>query len=205
MPKAERDLSPKEFGRLIRRLRKARGLGLREVARQMRLSPGFYGHAELGERDLRKPEYVDTLAAILGADVADLRRAAGLESHDVEGMWFFEVQHIASTFLGAHARGTEKRLYRALGWLLQWVWFNAQEAWDGGRLNEEGIAKLEAMVRAMVTIVERKHPGATSPMFQGEPKPGAEGLYAAADAVFAQVERLHEDQVERLLKYEPST
>jgi transcriptional regulator with XRE-family HTH domain len=201
---AVKAMTPKDFGGLVRRLRNAKGLSLREVARRLGLSAGFYSHGELGDRDLRKPEYVDRLAAILGVDVGELREAAGLEPLDMKGLWFSKVGDIGTAFVNAPA-GNERlrRLYRATGWLLLWTWSNALSAWNEGKPDDKAIAKLEEALKAAVAVVERRHWGVAPFAFMAEPKKSQGGLYASADAVLDQVYRLHQDEIERLLRYEP--
>ncbi len=64
---------------VVRRYRKQRGLGVREVARALEVNPGWLGRIESG--DLKQPSFerLQALADVLGAPADELFRAAGYE------------------------------------------------------------------------------------------------------------------------------
>jgi len=69
----------KAFGQIIRQLREARGLSLREVASRTGISHPTWSRGERGTIDLRNWNYVVSLAMALDVPLDDLTRRAGLK------------------------------------------------------------------------------------------------------------------------------
>ena len=73
-----------KFGELVRRLREARDLGLRELARKAGISPSYLSMIEAGTADPPTVDKLEGLAAALGTDRDLLVVAAGRIPTDVE-------------------------------------------------------------------------------------------------------------------------
>lgn len=56
------------FGQTVRELREAQGLGLREAAEQLGISPTYLSRIERGRERPPKPEVISRIAALLGSD-----------------------------------------------------------------------------------------------------------------------------------------
>lgn len=68
-----------EFGQLIKDARLRRGLQQQDVAKALKVAPGYISSIESGKRNWPK-QYVPDLARVLGLDEVDMAIAAGLIS-----------------------------------------------------------------------------------------------------------------------------
>ena len=68
-PLPQRERSRLELGRRVRNLREMRGLGLNELARTAKVSPGYLSQLESGQRDNPSVEVLHRLAAALNVTV----------------------------------------------------------------------------------------------------------------------------------------
>jgi len=66
----------KGFGETIREMREAQGLGLREAAERLDISPAYLSRIERGREHPPKPEVVKRMANLLGGDTDLLFRLA---------------------------------------------------------------------------------------------------------------------------------
>jgi HTH-type transcriptional regulator, competence development regulator len=67
---------PKGFGETIREMREAQGLGLREAAERLSISPAYLSRIERGKERPPKPEVIKRIATLLGGDQDLLFRLA---------------------------------------------------------------------------------------------------------------------------------
>jgi HTH-type transcriptional regulator, competence development regulator len=72
-----------KFGETIRQLREAQGLGLREVATMVGISPAYLSRIERGKENPPSPEIIKALAKILAADPDVLFRLCPSTDPDV--------------------------------------------------------------------------------------------------------------------------
>ena len=66
----------KSFGETVRELREAQGLGLREAAEQLEISPPYLSRIERGREKPPRPELVGRIAGLFGGDADMLFRLA---------------------------------------------------------------------------------------------------------------------------------
>lgn len=76
--------SRSQFGQQVRRLRQARGLSLRRVARSLGVSPTYLSKVERGELPPLTEERLVALADILDQDLGELLQVAGRVPLDVQ-------------------------------------------------------------------------------------------------------------------------
>ena len=76
---------PERFGERIRRVRKARGLGLRATAREVGISATFLSRIESGKEDaVPREEVIRKLAELLGENFDELMSLAGRIPEEVK-------------------------------------------------------------------------------------------------------------------------
>jgi transcriptional regulator with XRE-family HTH domain len=73
----------KNFGELIRNLRIAQNLGLRETATMVGISPAYLSRIERGKESPPRPEVIKNLAKVLAADPDVLFRLSSSTDPDV--------------------------------------------------------------------------------------------------------------------------
>jgi len=66
-----------KFGPYLRKLRKQKGLTLKQVEKAARVSNSFLSQVERGVRNPPRPDILNRLAAVYGVSVQDLLEAAG--------------------------------------------------------------------------------------------------------------------------------
>ena len=71
------------FGRLVRRERMARGIGLREMAKKVEVSPTYLSQIERGEFKPPTEDKVRKIAEIIGQDPDELLALAGRVASDL--------------------------------------------------------------------------------------------------------------------------
>ena len=71
------------FGRLVRRERMARGIGLREMAKKVEVSPTYLSQIERGEFKPPTEDKVRKIAEIIGHDPDELLALAGRVASDL--------------------------------------------------------------------------------------------------------------------------
>jgi PTS system nitrogen regulatory IIA component len=72
------------FGRMMRDARRKRGIGVRELARRLRVSDAYISRLELGRSSPPAPQRAVAIAAELGLDVDRFLAAAGHVAPDVK-------------------------------------------------------------------------------------------------------------------------
>jgi len=72
-----------KFGEIIRQLREAQNLGLRETATMVGISPAYLSRIERGKEHPPKPEVIKALAKVLAADPDVLFRLCSSTDPDV--------------------------------------------------------------------------------------------------------------------------
>ncbi len=72
-----------QFGETLRQLREAQGLGLRETAAIVGISPAYLNRIERGKEHPPKPEIIKALAKVLAADPDVLFRLCPSTDPDV--------------------------------------------------------------------------------------------------------------------------
>lgn len=80
------DLSSVGFGRMMRDARRQRGIGVRELARRLRVSDAYISRLELGRSSPPAPQRAVAIAAELGLDVDRFLAAAGHVAPDVKSI-----------------------------------------------------------------------------------------------------------------------
>ena len=65
-------MSPKGLGRMIQRLREARGMSQRELARKARVTNGYVSQLEVGDKKNPSLAVLQRLAKALGVPVTEL-------------------------------------------------------------------------------------------------------------------------------------
>jgi HTH-type transcriptional regulator, competence development regulator len=73
----------KNFGRLVRQERKAREIGLREMAKKIGVSPTYLSKIERGDFDPPAEDKVRKIAEIIGRDPDELLALAGRVASDL--------------------------------------------------------------------------------------------------------------------------
>lgn len=73
-----------EFGKYLRGLREGKGLSLRDVQKEVGISPGYLSLVESGERNPPTAEFLTKLARLYGASPAEMLRRAGRFDEDAE-------------------------------------------------------------------------------------------------------------------------
>jgi hypothetical protein len=76
----------KSFGALVRREREAKGIGLREMAKMIRVSPTYLSKVERDEFAPPAEDKVKAIANIIGCDSDDLLALAGRVASDLSGI-----------------------------------------------------------------------------------------------------------------------
>jgi transcriptional regulator with XRE-family HTH domain len=76
-------MSEEKFGAFIRRMREAKEIGLREMAKMIEVSPTYLSKVERDEFAPPAEDKVKAIAAIIGHDVDDLMARAGRVSSDI--------------------------------------------------------------------------------------------------------------------------
>lgn len=66
-----------EFGKYLRGLREGKGLSLRDVQKEVGISPGYLSLVEAGERNPPAAEFLRKLARLYGASPAEMLRRGG--------------------------------------------------------------------------------------------------------------------------------
>lgn len=101
------------FGQTVRELREAQGLGLREAAEQLGISPTYLSRIERGRERPPKPEVISRIAALLGSDRDLLFRLA--ESTDPSlADYIHEVPNVSEFLRAAIAAGLTSEDFAAL-------------------------------------------------------------------------------------------
>ena len=75
-----------QFGAFVRRKREEKGLGLREMAKKIGISPTYLSKCERDEFLPPSEDRVREIAKILGCDVDDLLARAGRVSSDISNI-----------------------------------------------------------------------------------------------------------------------
>ncbi len=75
----------KNFGEIIRNLRTAQDLGLRETASKVGISPAYLSRIERGKESPPRPEVIKNLAKLLAADPDVLFRLSSSTDPEVVG------------------------------------------------------------------------------------------------------------------------
>jgi transcriptional regulator with XRE-family HTH domain len=76
-------MSEEKFGEFVRRLREAKGIGLREMAKMIGVSPTYLSKVERDEFSPPVEDKVRTIAKLLGCDVDDLLARGGRVSSEI--------------------------------------------------------------------------------------------------------------------------
>lgn len=76
------------FGTLIKRLRKEKGLSLRQLANEVNISPSYLHRIESGERNSPTLKTVFVLADFLGVSVQELKNSMDLHYDEPENLKF---------------------------------------------------------------------------------------------------------------------
>ena len=79
-------MSEEKFGAFIRRMREAKEIGLREMAKKIEVSPTYLSKVERDEFPPPAEDRVKAIATILGLDADDLLARAGRVSSDISGI-----------------------------------------------------------------------------------------------------------------------
>ena len=79
-------MSDEQFGAFIRRVREAKEIGLREMAKKIEVSPTYLSKVERDEFAPPAEDRVKAIAMILGLDADDLLARAGRVSSDISGI-----------------------------------------------------------------------------------------------------------------------
>ena len=188
------------FGAHLRRLRERKGISLREAARRLLLSPGLVSKAERGLVDVRKPGYVDRFAAVLGVDVNDLRREAGLMTLEWQEVWS-HVQDLGGDLLGLRVKDKrDQRLFKVLGFILFAESAVASTAKEPGVTGDVALAELEEILRLVVLVAERRHGGGAYQAATRTKDPATLALFAAVDSSLDQLYKVVGHEVEELLE-----
>lgn len=72
-----------DFGQYLRKLRKAKGMSIRQLALKARVSNPYLSQLEKGKRSRPSPEILARLASCLGVTYGELMKAAGYPTEDV--------------------------------------------------------------------------------------------------------------------------
>lgn len=79
-------ISSPGFGRMMREARRQKGIGVRELARRLRVSDAYVSRLELGRSSPPAPQRAVAIAAELGLDVDRFLAAAGHVAPDVKAI-----------------------------------------------------------------------------------------------------------------------
>ena len=79
-------MTDEQFGAFIRRMREAKEIGLREMAKKIEVSPTYLSKVERDEFAPPAEDRVKAIAAILDLDADDLLARAGRVSSDISGI-----------------------------------------------------------------------------------------------------------------------
>ncbi len=185
-----------EFGKLIRRLREKSRISLRKAARALGVSPAFLSKAERGQRDLRKPEYVNSLATLLNQDVSGLRERAGLGAFTLE-TGFHELIDVAAKFKGmAERKGKDVDTIYNMASVALWTLVGVLRP----ALAEKDTKPLADTLRVLTTTVHRWYPAADMYGFYKKPlHPAEKALGTLIDTALWELYTLRRSAFERKL------
>ena len=79
-------MTEEQFGAFIRRVREAKEIGLREMAKKIEVSPTYLSKVERDEFTPPAEDRVKAIALILDLDADDLLARAGRVSSDISGI-----------------------------------------------------------------------------------------------------------------------
>ncbi len=79
-------MSEEQFGAFIRRMREAKEIGLREMAKKIEVSPTYLSKVERDEFAPPAEDRVKAIATMLDLDADDLLARAGRVSSDISGI-----------------------------------------------------------------------------------------------------------------------
>lgn len=79
-------MTDEQFGAFIRRMREAKEIGLREMAKKIEVSPTYLSKVERDEFAPPAEDRVKAIATILDLDADDLLARAGRVSSDISGI-----------------------------------------------------------------------------------------------------------------------
>jgi transcriptional regulator with XRE-family HTH domain len=122
------------FGALIRRLRGARGLAVRDVARATGIAHATWSRGERGLLDLRRWDYVIPLANALGLPLKEMAKAAGVEAEFRDRFDAIEIE-------GVHRKPRKSGP-------------GVVAKWEGCFSAQAGIAEVGVTVRATQSLLE---------------------------------------------------
>ncbi len=103
----------KRFGSLLRRSRLGAGLGLREFANKVELSPTYISRVETGKIPPPTERRIKVMARLLGVPMDDLYTAAGKIDPDVED-YIRKVKGLPEFLRVAHREGLGQKEFEAL-------------------------------------------------------------------------------------------
>lgn len=104
------------FGRLMREARRRRGIGVRELARRLRVSDAYISRLELGRSSPPAPQRAVEIASELGLDIDEFLAATGHVAPDVKAMLVARPELAQLVRDVAEARYTHEQLHHLLQW-----------------------------------------------------------------------------------------